>query len=389
VDLYISYGRRIAMKNRLETYYNTAVWKLDTPFENWLSYKADKFEFFKKLYVLYYKVFDKEYYKNGLPMLDHAISDYKDSNCGKELPVSDEWLRRDMIYTLHRFGADFQEYFVFEFFKRNTVGREEFITNKKRYGYYHLLNADENFTLFEDKKKTYQLFGKYYKRDVLTIDSAEDKDKFVEFAADHKEFIFKPAGGAEGRGIQKLSFATSQEAVVFFDSQIGKGSYVVEEVIVQDKIMANLHRESVNTVRVPSIICRGEVKIFYPFLRMGMGNSVVDNIAAGGIAASVDAETGIVYTKGLTKKGRWYLKHPDTGTQIVGFQIPDWDKLVDLAKEITPMVEGTRYIGWDFAFTSKGWIVVEGNALGTVGSMQGQDKVGRKEELLELIALGR
>jgi glutathione synthase/RimK-type ligase-like ATP-grasp enzyme len=83
------------------------------------------------------------------------------------------------------------------------------------------------------------------------------------------------------------------------------------------------------------------------------------------------------------------LKHPDTGTQIVGFQIPDWDKLVDLAKEITPMVEGTRYIGWDFAFTSKGWIVVEGNALGTVGSMQGQDKVGRKEELLELIALGR
>ncbi len=49
------------MKNRLETYYNTAVWKLDTPFENWLSYKADKSEFFKRLYVLYYVIFDNEY----------------------------------------------------------------------------------------------------------------------------------------------------------------------------------------------------------------------------------------------------------------------------------------------------------------------------------------
>lgn len=370
-------------------YYNTAVWKLDTPFENWLSYKADKFEFFKKLYVLYYRVFDKEYYKKGLSMLDYAIGDYKACNFGRELPVSDGWLRRDMIYSLHRFGADFQEYFVFEFFKRNTIGREEFITNKKRYGYYHLLNADENFMLFEDKRKTYELFGKYYKRDILTIDSAEDKDKFVEFAANHREFMFKPAGGAEGKGIQKLSFATSEEAATFFDSYIGEDGHVVEEVIVQDERMARLHRESVNTVRVPSIICKGEVKIFYPFLRMGMGGAVVDSNGSGGIAASVDAETGIVYTKGLTKKGRWYLKHPDTGTQIVGFQIPNWGELVDLSKEITPMIQGTRYIGWDFALTPRGWIVVEGNALGGVCPMQGQDKVGRKEELLELIASGR
>jgi len=201
--------------------------------------------------------------------------------------------------------------------------------------------------------------------------------------------MFKSTGGAEGRGIQKLYFATSEDAAVFFDSYIRKDSYIVEDVIVQDERMASLHRESVNTVRVPSIICKGEVKIFYPFLRMGMGRAVVDSNGSGGIAASVDAETGIVYTKGLTKKGRWYLKHPDTGTQIVGFQIPDWNKLVNLAKEITPMVEGTRYIGWDFALTPKGWIVVEGNALGGVCPMQGQDKVGRKKELLELIALGR
>lgn len=377
------------MKNRLETYYGTAVWKIDTPFENWLGKKADRSEFFKRLYVLYYKTFDKKYYYKGLQMIDTAIEDFRKSNDEIYLRLSRKELIRDMIYTLHRFGADFQEYFVFEFYNRNTFGREEFITNKKRYRYYHLLNADENYYLFEDKKKTYELFGEYYGRDVLPIDSAEDKERFLDFCQNHPTFMYKPVGGAEGRGIQKITVATKEEAESFFDGIIDKGRFLAEEMIKQDDRMAALHKESVNTVRVPAIICKGEVRIFHPFLRIGMGNAVVDNNGFGGIAASVDAETGIVYTRGLTKKGRWYIKHPDTGAQIVGFQLPEWDAAVALAKKLTTMVEGTRYIAWDFALTEKGWVVVEANALGGVCPLQGQDKIGRKYELLQWIEEGK
>lgn len=38
-----------------------ARWKIDTPFENWLSKEADKSEFWKRMYVAYYKIFDNEY----------------------------------------------------------------------------------------------------------------------------------------------------------------------------------------------------------------------------------------------------------------------------------------------------------------------------------------
>ncbi len=377
------------MKNRLETYYGTAVWKLDTPFENWLGRKADSSEFFKKLYVLYYKIFDSKYYKKGLEMIDAAIKDFKINNNDIALRLSEKELKRDMIYTLHRFGADFQEYFVFEFYSRNTFGREEFITNKKRYKYYHLLNNDENYLLFEDKKKTYELFGEYYGRDVQPIDGSKDKQLFLEFVKKHATFMYKPVGGAEGRGIQKVSLNDESEAAEFFDGIIEKGRFLAEEVILQDERMAVLHNESVNTVRIPAIICRGEVKIFHPFFRIGMGGAVVDNNGFGGIAASVDAETGIVYTCGLTKKGHWYIKHPDTGVQIVGFQIPEWDAAIELTKKMTTMVEGTRYIAWDFALTEKGWVVVEANALGGVCPLQGQDKIGRRYELLELIKMGK
>lgn len=48
-------------------------WKLDNWFENWLSYKADASEFWKKLYVLYYNVFDHKYYVGGLKYVNAEI----------------------------------------------------------------------------------------------------------------------------------------------------------------------------------------------------------------------------------------------------------------------------------------------------------------------------
>ena len=63
--------------NRKDRYFGMspriARWKLDTPFENWLGYKADKSEFWKKLYVIYYKIFDRKYYKGGLPFIKEEI----------------------------------------------------------------------------------------------------------------------------------------------------------------------------------------------------------------------------------------------------------------------------------------------------------------------------
>lgn len=40
-----------------------ARWKLNNSFENWLSYKADNSEWWKRLYVWYYRLFDRRYYK--------------------------------------------------------------------------------------------------------------------------------------------------------------------------------------------------------------------------------------------------------------------------------------------------------------------------------------
>ena len=44
---------------KITTNHGVAPWKIDHPIERWLSRYADKSDFGKKLYVHFYKLFDK------------------------------------------------------------------------------------------------------------------------------------------------------------------------------------------------------------------------------------------------------------------------------------------------------------------------------------------
>jgi hypothetical protein len=53
-----------------------SAWKYNTRLENWLSYRADKSDFFKRLYVKYYYMLDKTYYEKGLILINREIDNF-------------------------------------------------------------------------------------------------------------------------------------------------------------------------------------------------------------------------------------------------------------------------------------------------------------------------
>ena len=85
-----------------------APWKLDSPVEVFLGEQADRSEFWKQCYVQLYKEFDAEYYEKGLPIIEQHIDRYV-PDASKE---QREFYIRDMVYSLHRFGCMFDEYFM-------------------------------------------------------------------------------------------------------------------------------------------------------------------------------------------------------------------------------------------------------------------------------------
>lgn len=347
-----------------------------------LARRADLNEDARKDYADYYRRQAPEYYERGLKM----IRDTLDIFCGELTEKQRERYTYDMIYSLHRFGCMYDEYFLMGFEYLNAEGRDRFLTDKNRWAFYDRMNAEDKEALFKEKASTYAVFRDFYARELLYLSSENDLSAFQTFRRSHPTFIVKPSNGTCGRGVYIFSDAKATESdTAALRDLLANGPVVIEELIRQVPEMERLHPGSLNTVRIPTVKkANGEAVVFHPFLRIGVGTSVVDNAGSGGIFVPVDAETGLTTHRGITENGIYYLRHPDTGIVLPGIQIPKWDEAVRFVKTLANVVDGVRHVGWDCALTEKGWIMVEGNLYGQFVE-QFATKVGIKAELEALL----
>ena len=140
-------------------------------------------------------------------------------------------------------------------------------------------------------------------------------------------------------------------------------AYMIEEIIKQHPITKQIHPQSVNTLRIFTIIDKeGIPHIGMPIFRAGLKDSVTDNTSSGGLYFIVDKETGVVESSGRTERCRTrYINHPDTGVQVTGMKIPFYEDIVKMVKEAALITPTLRYIGWDVAISENGPLLIEGN----------------------------
>lgn len=261
-----------------------------------------------------------------------------------------------------------EEYVYFHFENKNEQERRAFIGDREHMDIVEALNKPKNQKYFDDKGETAKAFAPYFHRAFCVVYRGTEKERtaFSEFTGKHKKFIVKPLFGAMGSGVRIFDSAEEDASLdrilSMYAGKNGLG-FIAEELIVQDDRMAVFHPKSVNTVRVPTFVTAHGVEIFHPFMRLGRGDSVVDNAGAGGLICLLDGATGRVIAVS-DENGNSYTNHPDTGLEMVGFQVPEWEEAVRLAKELATVVKGNRYAGWDLALTKDGWCMVEGNARG-------------------------
>ena len=98
-------------------------------------------------------------------------------------------------------------------------------------------------------------------------------------------------------------------------------------------------------------------------MRMGVGDAVVDNFGANGIACPIEGQCGVLSGPAV----RWTLlspgqdRHPDTGVRLEGLKLPDWDAAVRLCLRAHGGLSTCPAVGWDVAFTPDGPVLMEGN----------------------------
>ncbi|MBR4727701.1 MAG: hypothetical protein IK080_07410 [Clostridia bacterium] len=303
------------------------------------------------------------------------------------------------IYHYWVYGATYEEYFYYHFAEKSHEEKQSYMTFRLRLQYIDHISKKEDAHILSNKYETYQLFTKEYDRDVILCNSDADYPVFKAFAGKHSEFVVKPTVMSGGKGVYKTGVAglNEEELEAFYRNLLSESrssqekylhgdqeSVVIEELIDQADELAVFHPASVNSIRVPTLLINGEVKIYQPWFKIGRDGHFLTSSLFGSLIAGVDAETGIVDTVGMTQSGEEWASHPDTHQQILGFQIPRWEELKEMSADCARRLPMFGYVGWDFALSKKGWCIMEGNHSGNF-MWQLFRKRGMKKDFEDLI----
>ena len=288
-------------------------------------------------------------------------------------------------------GLTRDEYYEFEFEKRDEDFRRSFLGLNEQRFYLDYLNPVKYYSLARNKYLTHKILENtgvrkaelycYYQPEAryITEDGIANDLKGVLSILKQKNVrscVIKTTEGSHGDNVWVINSVEYQEddAILHrYDGQdlllssvLGEVALVFESIVYQTKQFSSFNESSVNTVRFMTTLWPdGSAKVIATFFKIGRAGSCVDNAGRGGnVDAAVDVETGRIYN--VVEFNGWrHIKeiecHPDNGNQINGVIIENWQAIKDEVQRFQQSFPYCKAAGWDIAITDDGPVVVEVN----------------------------
>ncbi|HJU30831.1 MAG TPA: sugar-transfer associated ATP-grasp domain-containing protein [Hyphomicrobiaceae bacterium] len=143
-----------------------------------------------------------------------------------------------------------------------------------------------------------------------------------------------------------------------------KGGYIFQRRVSPHAAVSAAVGDRLATVRAITILTEEGPQLLRALWKVPVGSNVADNFwRTGNLLATLDLESGRVLrvVRGTGLALEEVTHHPDTGAQIVGFEVPNWNQIVSLAKEAASTLPEVPLIGWDMAAVEGGALIVEPN----------------------------
>ena len=312
---------------------------------------------------------------------------YQLDNCLKDVKDKEKERRRivnELIYSNKHTRFTPVEFFMLNLANKTHEEWYEYLPDLASRIIFDRLNVKTKDLRIANKYDVYCCLKKYYKRDLIKIDNLNQKELFYKFLNENKEIIVKPICGSLGNDIKIININKIKDKETYFDSLIKMypDGMILEELIHQTEFMNRLNPTSVNTLRTTTIKMDNDIYT-QSILRVGKMFSKVDNIAKGGISCSVEKYTGRIFDA-VDKYGIKYINHPHTNMPLLNAVVPRYDEAVALAKEIILKLDTYRYMGFDFALTEDGWVLIELNAKASIYTVQQSMHKGLRKEFEQI-----
>ncbi len=299
----------------------------------------------------------------------------------------------DFINLYHKKGLASDEYLNFEFYKREKPFRDSFLgLNEQRY-YLDFLNPKKYYILARNKYLAHRVLehtgirkstlycyyspeGMFPMADDIASDCASVcgilKRKQV------NSCVIKTTESSHGDNVivvKAIEFVDNDCIMHLFNGAekrlseiLGKEPLIFEAIVKQTTQFSSFNASSVNTVRfMTTLYPNGEAKVIATFIKIGRAGKCVDNAGGGGnVDVGVNHETGeIKYPIQFDGWGKIkdIEKHPDSGTQLNGVMIENWNAIKQEVIRFQQAMPFCKAIGWDIAITDEGPVVIEVNEM--------------------------
>ena len=310
-----------------------------------------------------------------------TIAAAENSSGGGKSPI---FILLDMIWCNLRYGAmDSRDYLLFEFWKKSASERDKFFTKRR---YFRLIKSFDKETFLHPGGKSflYRKYADFIKRDWIVADVSTERSQISEFFSKHDPVLVKPLQSEQGRGIYVATGNDQQEVAKLMEA-CKTSPILLEEVCGNCEELNRINCSSLNTLRIFTIVnSHGEIEIPSICLRCGCGDSVVDNWGAGGVSYPVDIESGIIYERGVDKKGQKHICHPGTDVIMPGFVIPRFLEACEMAKDVIRKDMKVIYAGHDIAILPDRLELIEVNFPGGHDIFQAIDHIPKNNMMKQL-----
>lgn len=297
----------------------------------------------------------------------------------------------DYIHLYRTKGLTCDEYHDYEFEKRDEEFRQSFLGWSEQGLYLRTLNPIKYYSLARNKYLAHKVLENtgvrkselycYYEPEGRVFDSNEIASSVADVCRILKQkgveqCVIKDTENSHGEGVvvvRSIEYLDDDCRLNYFNGTsamlsevIGKHPLIFEALIKQTAQFASFNSSSVNTVRfMTTLFPNGEAKIIATFIKIGRAGSCVDNAGAGGnVDVCVDVETGEI--KYAIQYDGWRKiteieKHPDSGTQLNGVVIDNWEQIKADVIRFQQAMPWCKAAGWDIAITDEGPRVIEVN----------------------------
>lgn len=183
--------------------------------------------------------------------------------------------------------------------------------------------------------------------------------------------IIKPTmWTGSGRFVRSLNIVNGKDVIT--DENIKEifmtygTDFIVQEKIINSSLIRKISPKSLNTFRITTYILDGKIYTSPIALRLGCGDSEVDNVCAGGLSIGVD-DNGYLMPKAHNHGQSGYQEfccHPDTKTEFEGCYVGKVELLKETVIKMHSRITFVGIVAWDLTFDDNDIpVMIEANFL--------------------------